>query len=480
MTKTTSLGNRPQSAWFAPRQVYLRTGEGSAYVELSTPLQVGVALGFGVLALWLMGASYGAVSAVFEDDLSAEIASQLAITEERLVAANEDAERVRTLELELADARAAIAKAQQVDETAALSAELSQTKSRLHDVRQQLSEAKAQQATLEAKIEAQAAAGEGSQPAEEASSLHVQLEEAFAEIEDLEESRDEAEAKVAALTAENAAMGEGAERNETLLEAATLEIERLQTKLAGATKVSGDRQSEHEQRLNQLTTALAGEQSAKEALQQQVDTLTGELERQAANIAATGDLKTAQDAEAHARAIAAELTEAELLATIDRLEAELDTRQEKVNGSAEVDALKAKLAVAEAEIETILMNTLNDSAARGEEVAEAQTFAAALPIQDNSEEVKRLERELSTARSDIIKLRSDVRAAKERLAEQAETQTAAEQKPDNSAKLEQQLASTRSRIQQLNKALADAKLREVAVDLALISVVPTPSPPAPR
>ena len=71
-------------------------------------------------------------------------------------------------------------------------------------------------------------------------------------------------------------------------------------------------------------------------------------------------------------------------------------------------------------------------------------------------------------------------AAVERLAERTEAKPVAEAKPDNTAKLQQQLASTRSRMQQLNKALADAKLREVAIDLALISVVPSPSPPAPR
>ncbi|MGI9506882.1 MAG: hypothetical protein ACR2RE_27900, partial [Geminicoccaceae bacterium] len=71
-------------------------------------------------------------------------------------------------------------------------------------------------------------------------------------------------------------------------------------------------------------------------------------------------------------------------------------------------------------------------------------------------------------------------AAKERLAQQITAENGQVSKPDNSAKLEQQLASTRSRVQQLNKALADAKLREVAIDLALISVVPSPSPPAPR
>ena len=95
------------------------------------------------------------------------------------------------------------------------------------------------------------------------------------------------------------------------------------------------------------------------------------------------------------------------------------------------------------------------------------------------ESAERLRSELLAARADIIKLEADVKAANQRLAEKAEADKGAS-RPDNSAKLEQQLASTRSRVQQLNKALADAKLREVAIDLALINVVPSPSPRAPR
>ena len=86
----------------------------------------------------------------------------------------------------------------------------------------------------------------------------------------------------------------------------------------------------------------------------------------------------------------------------------------------------------------------------------------------------------AAARADAIKLRADVRAAKQRLAEQTVAKEDSTVKSDNTEKLQQQLASTRSRVQQLNKALADAKLREVAIDLALINVIPSPSPPAPR
>ncbi len=244
-----------------------------------------------------------------------------------------------------------------------------------------------------------------------------------------------------------------------------------------------------------MTNILSQEKLAKEALEQRVGALSDELERQDNEAVDISKLQATADAEQHAAAIAAELNEADLLATIERLEAQIDARTdadetestvtENANTGNDdtneaVDTLKAELALAESEIETILRNSLSDKSHRESDAAIAQTFAAAVPERDDSAVVKELERELSNAKSDIIKLRSDVRVAKERLAEQADARPVAEQQPDNSAKLEQQLASTRSRIQQLNKALADAKLREVAVDLALISVVPAPSPPAPR
>lgn len=497
MTKTTSPRRKARKAWFAPRQVYLRTGESSDYVELSTSLQVGVAFLFGLLALWLAGASYSAVHAAFDDKSNADIASKLASTEAELTAATEKVAKIETLEIELADARTAIAKAQQVDETAALTAELNQTKTQLEEIRHAFSEAKAEEATLQAKLEAKVSAGEklDDQPAEEASSLHAQLEEAFSEIEGLEKARDEAEARVAALAAENEAKEQSDDRNETMLNAATEEIERLQEALVETKNVSEQQEAEHRKAIDRLTNILSQEKLAKENLEQRVGALSDELQRQDNDAVDISKLQATADAEQHAAAIVAELNEADLLATIERLEAQIDARtdadetestetENASTGNADtdeaVDTLKAELALAESEIETILRNSLSDKSHRESDAAIAQTFAAAVPERDDSAEVKELERELSNAKSDIIKLRSDVRVAKERLAEQADARPVAEQQPDNSAKLEQQLASTRSRIQQLNKALADAKLREVAVDLALINVVPAPSPPAPR
>lgn len=476
MTKTTSPAKKPKRSWFAPRQVYLRTGQDSAYVELSTTLQASVAVGFGLLALWLVSASYGVLSNVLDGGSKASMASQLATTQAKLVEASDDTDKIQTLEVALADARAEIAKAQQVDETTALSAELSETRVQLEELRQQLSESKALEATLQAKLDAQTIAGDtpSDQPGEEASSLHAQMENAFVEIEALEKARDEAEAKTAALNAENSAKDENAARSDSMLAAATEELERLQAELTEVSQERDDREAEHNKAIEELTNILNQEQSAKRNLQRNAEALSNELELLNDEVVDDDELKVKADAQRHAEAIAAELNEAELLATIDDLRAEIGNKTGE--SKEDVEALKAALALAETEIETILKNTLT----RGEEAVVVPTFSAAAPRPEELNEIKRLRVQLADAKGDIIKLKSDVRAAKERLAEQDDTGETTALKPDNSAKLEQQLASTRSRIQQLNKALADAKLREVAIDLALISVVPSPSPPAPR
>ncbi len=480
MTKTTSPTMKRKPSWFAPRQVYLRAGRDSAYVELSTMFQVCVALGFGLVALWLIGASYGAVNNLLSKDVSTSLISQLEATEAKLVTSSEEASKVPALEAALVDARATLAEAQQVDETAALSAELQQTREQLENLRQQLSEAKAGEATLQAKLEAQTIAGEvpRDQPAEEASSLHAQLEDAFAEIEQLEQARDESQAKIAALVAENASKDDDADRNQTLLNAATEEIERLQAVITEANRDSKNQHAENRKAIDELTVMLRQEQTAKKALQQHADRLEADLKLRSDEAVDNEEVEVTADAERHAAAIAAELKEVELLATIDNLRAQIGDRAD--GSHEEVDQLKAKLALAETEIETILKNTLSKADDSAEEAVVSATSAAAVPRPEDADQIKQLTTELSNAKGAIIKLNSDVRTAKKRLAEQTDTQVIETSKQDNSAKLQQQLASTRSRIQQLNKALADAKLREVAIDLALISVVPSPSPPAPR
>ncbi len=484
MTKPTTNPKQRRQPWFAPRQVYVRTGQGSSYVELSSMLQIGVAIGFGIIALWLLGASYSAAKHVMDKGSSASLLAELETSKEKLGELTAEASKIPSLEAALVDAKTSIAKAQQLDETAALSAELAQTQQQLEDLRMELSKSKSEEATLQAKLEALAAEGKtsDSQAAQEAVSLHTQLEDAFLEIEDLEKARDEADARVAALTAENAEKDDNAERNQTLLNAATDEIERLQESIADEARVKDGLETELKQELDRLTLALGEEKSAREDLQQRADRMSEELsrrEQEAAEAAEEDEVDVAAAAERHAEAIAADLKEADLLATIDDLRSQISSQKESENNP-DVEELKEKLAIAEAEIETLLKNTLSSVDNELEEDEKSAVTAAIVPEADNAEEIDRLETELSTAKSEIIKLKSDVRAAKKRLAEQTEKKTVSGSKPDNTAKLQQQLASTRSRLQQTNKALADAKLREVAIDLALISVVPSPSPPAPR
>ncbi|MGI9492275.1 MAG: hypothetical protein ACR2QF_07760 [Geminicoccaceae bacterium] len=480
MTKSVTTSKARKQSWFAPRQVYLRTSQGSSYVELSTPMQVSVAIGFGLVTLWLLGASYSAARHVMDQDSKATLLAKLESSQEKLVEMTEEAAKIPDLEAALDDANASVVEAQQRDETAALSAELAQTQKQLEKLRVELSKAKSEEASLQAKLEGLAKEGKttNSQAAEEVASLHSQLEKAFIEIEDLETARDEADAKVAALKAANAENNDDAERNQTLLKAATEEIERLQKSIAEDSRAQDEQEAELLQEVDRLTAALDEEKAARTDLQQQADNMLAELKRRNDDSAKEEKLRVVAAAERHASAIAADLKEADLLATIEDLHAEVGS-QERDTDNQIIDELKGKLAIAEAEIEKLLKNTL----AKANDSEDVDVAAAAVPSTDdagNAEEIERLETELSTAKGEIIKLNADVRAAKRRLAEQSETRVVTEAKPDNTAKLEQQLASTRSRMQQLNKALADAKLREVAIDLALISVVPSPSPPAPR
>lgn len=478
MTKTVSPAKKKRRSWFAPRQVYLRTDQGSSYVELSTMLQIGVAIGFGLIALWLLGTSYSLVSNRLDKNSSATLLSKLATTEQELTELSEEASRVVPLEAALAEARSSLAEAQQIDQTAALSAELEQTQDQLEALRQELSESKATEAMLQAKLDAQVTAGAtpSDQPAEEASSLHSQLEDAFVEIEELKRARDDADAQLAAVTAETKAKDDSDDRNESLLRAATQEIERLQSLIADTNETMIDLKATHQKEAGRLTALWQDEQTTKDELQERINRLEADLELQDDYATEREQLHVQADAERHTAAIATGLKEAELLETIEDLHAQINTRPNNDNG--EFDNVKTELAIAKAEIETLLKNTLSE-ADRDQEVVPEMSAAAVLKPESPGE-VKRLKSELASAQSNIIKLRSDVRAAKNRLAEKADVQATTTSTPDNSAKLEQQLASTRSRIQQLNKALADAKLREVAIDLALINIVPLPSPPAPR
>ncbi len=534
-----------KSEWFARRQVYLRSGQDSQYVELSPGLQIGVAVAFGALALWLVGASYSTFARSADADEQTALMAQLGSLEQTLGQVEQERDaalqagaRVALLEAALADAEDKVNGAPNQEETDALKAELTRSVEQIEDLQRRLSEAKADEAALQAKFEATtlANADASQKTAEEASGLHAQLEEAFAELETLRDERDAATSRLSTLEGETSAKEEAFERNNALLKAATAEIERLQEAVALANREAKDKAEDQEKALSALqlqldeatdaratleseTATLRSDLSAAKAIAEDhakgrasaIDTLTEELdeavaarneleeeaealraeieeaksqteELQQKEAAAYTDAQTAIDAAIEAQNIKAELREADLLATIDDLRQELEGAAAPPAADANLDSenpteleeLKERLEVAETEIERLLLVGLTqDGIEQGSPLAPAA-------VSVDSVETDRLRSELLAAQADIIKLNADVSAAKQRLAEQAAAQGATASQPDNSAKLEQQLASTRSRMQQLNKALADAKLREVAIDLALINVVPTPSPPAPR
>lgn len=534
-----------QGQWFARRQVYLRSGQESQYVELSPGLQIGVAVAFAALALWLVGASYSTFARSADADQQTALMAQLGSLEQALGKAEQERDialeagaRVAVLEAALADAEDKVNGAPDQEETDALKAELTRSVEQIEDLQRRLSEAKADEAALQAKFEATtlANADASQKTAEEASGLHAQLEEAFAELETLREERDAAASRLTALQGETTAKEEAFERNNALLKAATAEIERLQEAVALANREAKDKAEDRETAISTLqqqldeaidaratleseTATLRSDLTAAKALAEEnakgrtsaIDTLTeeldeavaarNELEREAEALraeveeakskteelqlkesAAYTDAQTAIDAAIEAQNIKAELREADLLATIDDLRQELDRAPatptaESAPGSentTELEELRERLEVAETEIERLLLVGLT------QDETELASKPASADVSSESAETERLRSELLAAQADIIKLNADVNAAKQRLAEQSAAQGEEASQPDNSAKLEQQLASTRSRMQQLNKALADAKLREVAIDLALINVVPTPSPPAPR
>ena len=538
--------NRPSGRkrkWFARRQVYLRTGQESQYVEISPALQIGVALGFGALALWLIGASYGAISGSFSEHEQTALLAKLddaeqarADLEQERDSALQDVAKMADLETALAEAKARADDVSKQDQTAALTAELDQTRDQLEELHQRLSESKADQAALQARLEAEASATTDieAKTAEEAASLHAQLEEAFNEIESLKERENTTSAKMAALTEEKAAKQEAVDRNTALLKSATIEIERLQAMLTNAETDKAASLDEHQQQATQLQGQLAETESERDEFELRAEDLAAQLkEAEAAALEKTANLDEYQqqvtqlqeqlakteserdefelrvedlaaqlkDAEAaalelaenadapaidaaadspyRAQSIAADSREADLLATIEDLRAEIaagdaEDLEDDAADTEELAALRERVTLAESEVERLILSGLTNTANPAEDPSPAAAE------EEGSEETDRLRAELLTAQADIIKLNADVKAAKLRLAEQAEAQNGSTSRSDDSAKLKQQLASSRSQVQQLNKALADAKLREVAIDLALINVIPTPSPPAPR
>jgi len=509
MAKDSSPRRKRQ--WFARRQVYLRTGQDSHYVELSPMLQIGVALGFAAFALWLAGATYGAVTSVTGEGNDPDLLAKLSSTEQALAklederaATLEDSARIADLEQALTDAQALATDASAQDEARELQSELEQAHTQLDDLQLRFSESKADYAALQAKYktELSATTDASQKTAEEAATLHEQLEEAFGQIESLQAERDSAMARLTSASDETDNRGEALQRNSALLMAATSEIERLKEALALADEKAEEDVRDQDLAANQLQTNLDEALAARSTLENEVTSLQAQLDETqdalqtseataAASVVAgeaggatEADVQVAIDAALQSHSIDADLREADLLAVIDDLRAELDTQvteaatSRPVDESKEIATLRERVKIAEAELERLLLSGLKseDEGAAAQPKPRSRQGAQAEP----APQVERLRASLLAAQADNIKLTADVDAAKKRLAEQASANSGQIARPDNSDKLEQQLASTRTRVQQLNKALADAKLREVAIDLALISVIPSPSPPAPR
>ena len=528
-------------------------GQDSQYVELSPLLQIGTAIGFGLVALWLIGASYTAVTGYLGVSGGAGMTAELDAVKQSLLDTERErddalaeAAKLGELETALASAEQAAAEAQSSNQTAELTVELEQTQAQLEALQLRLSESRADHAALQARFEAETIGEDADtteKTAEEASSLHAQLEEAFAEIEALqqqrneasaelnglrererlqseeterhqallkaaqaeierlqdsveaaeafaaketegfkeaidalEQERDTASAELVALRERDQASSAVAERNQALLKAAQAEIERLQGSVEAAKANVADETERYEEAMSVLRDELAVVSESKTVLEQTVEQLNTDLQQ----TSLVSQSETTRDAEGHALFIQAGLKEAELLATIDNLRAEIENGGSNDNEDNElIGELRKRVAIAESEVERLIFSRLKEADASIGAPPEGSDETIGSGSGDAAE-TERLRSELLAAQANIIKLNADVKAAKKRLADQADDGRGQTAGPDHSAKLEQQLASTRSQVHQLNKALANAKLREVAIDLALINVLPAPSPPAPR
>jgi hypothetical protein len=143
---------------FAERQVYVRSGLASRYVALSRSVQISVALGLGLMALWLGLASYAAIAKHLQTveqgrELARleSIAKTLRTTVEDAQSApavEQQAEAVPDLRSELTDARAARERARGLAEAAAgeageLRHELALARDQIRDLKCDLTRAEA-------------------------------------------------------------------------------------------------------------------------------------------------------------------------------------------------------------------------------------------------------------------------------------------------------------------------------------------------
>ena len=223
---------------FAERQVYLRSGLTSRYVVLSRPLQIGVAIGMGLLIAWLAVASYSAIAKRFEVAGQNRELARLEEANKSLRAAAEAAQateelrgqaaRVPELTASLSAAEAAREHAQSLTKAAVAEAdelrrELALAQDRIHEL------STAGQAT---------GAAAGARAA--ASDAGNQLAQAQAKVEALSQDLAKARTEDETLTAQLADVQSGADKRVAELtkraETAEAETKRLRSDLDAALK----------------------------------------------------------------------------------------------------------------------------------------------------------------------------------------------------------------------------------------------------
>ncbi len=224
---------------FAERQVYLRSGLTSRYVVLSRPLQIGVAIGMGLVIAWLAVASYSSIAKHFEVAGQSRELARLEGVNKSLRAAAEAAQateelrgqaaRVPELTSSLAEAEAGRERAQNLTKAAVAEAdelrrELTLAQDRIHEL-------------SAAGPPAGAGANSTSASASDASN---QLAKAQAKVEELSQALDKARAEGETLTAQLADVRSSAEQRVAeqtkRADASEAEVKRLHGDLDAALK----------------------------------------------------------------------------------------------------------------------------------------------------------------------------------------------------------------------------------------------------
>jgi chromosome segregation ATPase len=479
-------GPAAREGLFAPRQIYIRGDQGSHYVTLTKGLQIGVACAALLVLLGLVGIGTGFALKYVEAAGQRTVLNELAAANAELMANREEPSQIEELTRALAVAEATANSASEGGaRIEALQGELDLARQEIETLRGELSTARAEETALNARLETQEAALREQATSEavgtEASQLHAQLEVAYEEV-------DELKAANAALDRTLAEQNSASQTWEAKSSAAETEIERLNQTLQETRENLEDSRAEADIEILSLQADVAELTTARDHLRVQRDYLAGQLDRTEARVATLQADAAAASADHEAAAIATDLEQAALLSRIETLGEELEAAEAQAEALVEAEAaassagqdvgdLRLQLETARGEIDRLKDEITSQAEAAPSPVAAAD--AAQIASAAGAGDVETLRTELANAQAEIIKLNANWRAARQRLADNHDTSQPATGAASD-ARLKQQLTDARQRLRQLDSALAEAKLREVAIELALVSVVPPPSPPAPR